>query len=362
LNALSRNILKTIAFFGAGAGILYLVYLNFNESYQEQCRLDGIPPEQCNLLQKVITDFAEANYFWIALVFVAFILSNLSRTLKWQMLLEPLGYKVNTTNAFLAIMLGYFANLGLPRLGEVVRCGALAKYERIPMEKVMGSVFMDRVTDVAIMILIVGLTLIMQYGLLSDFLKENAEFALSARGIIILLLIMSVLILLVYFIFKALKKYNPVFADRLIAMGKGFIEGLRGIRKLKRPYWFVFHSFFIWIMYFLMTYLAFFAYEPTAHLGIAAALMVYTLGALGMLIPTPGGMGSFHYLAVVGLALYGILPADGFSFANIVFFSVQLGCSVTLGLLALILLPVLNKNKLKENPTGNEIVESKNAS
>lgn len=359
MNALSRNILKAVVFFGLGLGILYIVYLNFDQSYREQCALDGIPAEECNLLRKVITDFSEANYFWILLVFIAFFISNISRTLKWKMLLEPIGYKVSNANAFLSIMLSYFANLGLPRLGEIVRCGALARYEKIPMEKVMGSVFMDRATDLVMMFLIVLLTLSMQFGLLTDFLNEHAEFALGWTGVLILLLVLVLMAVSAFIIFKLLRQYQPAFADRMIALGKGFLEGLKGIVKLRRPFWFIFHTTTIWVMYFLMTYLAFFAFEPTAHLGVAAALMVFTLGTLGMLIPTPGGMGSFHYLAVVGLALYGILPADGFSFANILFFSIQLGCNVTFGLLALILLPIINKREAVGSPEGTTVVQSK---
>jgi len=343
LNSSTRNILKFIAFLGAGLIVLYLVYLNFDQSWQEQCAIDGIPPEDCSLLKKVGQDFRSVNYFWILMVFAAFMLSNISRTYKWKMLLHPLGYQPKTSNAFLAIMLGYFANMGLPRLGEVIRCGALAKYEKIPMEKVMGTVFVDRATDMLMMILVVVFTLFMQYELLTEFLSDNARFDLSFKLIIAGLIIFLILIAAIYFGIVLLKKLRPSFADRILQMGRGFLEGIKGIRKLENPALFIFHSAMIWVMYFSMTWLAFYSFGPTADLGLAAALMVFTLGTLGMLIPTPGGMGSFHYLAVIGLSLYGVHEADGFSFANILFFSVQIGCNVTLGILALILLPILNK-------------------
>lgn len=347
MNPLLRNLIKVILFLGAGLLILYLVYLNFNESYQAQCELDGIPPEECDLIRKVITDFTTVNYFWILLVFTAFILSNVSRTMKWKMLLEPLGYKVSTANGFLSIMLGYFANLGIPRMGEVVRCGVLARYEKVPLEKVMGTVFMDRATDMIMMFLLVLFTLVMQYELLMGFLQENAEFALTPTGALLIFLALLILFSLIWLSFRILRIFKPAFADKIIALGRGFLEGIKSIKRLKSPGLFIFHSIFIWVMYFFMTYLAFFSFAPTAELGVPAALMVFTLGTLGMLIPTPGGMGSFHYLAVVGLGLYGLSSADGFSFANVLFFSVQIGCNVTLGLLALILLPIINKKPIK---------------
>ena len=346
MNALTRNILKFTAFLGAGLLVLYLVYLNFDQAWQEQCVLDGIAAEDCSLLKKVGQDFRSVNYLWILLVFAAFTLSNIHRTIKWKMLLQPLGYRPGNSNTFLAIMLGYFANMGLPRLGEVIRCGALAKYEKIPMEKVMGTVFMDRATDMAMLISVVLFTLLMQYDLLSNFLRENVSFEPGLKMILLLIMILVLLIAAVYFTLVLLKKFKPAFADRLLQMGRGFLEGIKGIRNLEKPGLFIFHAAMIWVMYFAMTWLAFYSFGPTEHLGLSAALMVFTLGTLGMLIPTPGGMGSFHYLAVIGLSLYGVHEADGFSFANILFFSVQIGCNVSLGILALILLPIINKKKV----------------
>lgn len=361
MSPLLRNILKMIGFFAAGLLILYLVYLNFNSAYQAQCAIDGIPSEDCNLLKKVGDDFKVVNYFWIAMVFVAFTLSNISRTMKWKLLLAPMGYKVSGFNAFMTIMLGYFANLGLPRMGEVVRAGAMAKYENIPMEEVVGTVFIDRATDLVMMALIVILSLVFQYELIATFLSENAEFAMGWTGFLLFLLILAFGGVLAYYGFVILRKFKPNFADRIIAFGKGVLVGIKSIKNVKKPVWFIFHSALIWVMFFLMTWLAFFSFGPTSSLGVPAALMVFTLGSLGMLIPTPGGMGSFHYLAVVALGLYGVNSADGFSFANIVFFSVQLGCNVTLGLLALILLPIVNKDKVvSESGVFEEILKEEN--
>ena len=94
----------------------------------------------------------------------------------------------------------------------------------------------------------------------------------------------------------------------------------------------------------MMTYLCFFAYEPTAGLSPVAGLMVFVFGAFGIVIPSPGGMGTFHFLAIQALAMYGISGGDAFSFANILFFSVQLGCNVVVGIVALIILPIINQN------------------
>ena len=125
----------------------------------------------------------------------------------------------------------------------------------------------------------------------------------------------------------------------------GFVEGLQTIRKLDRPFLFVLHSINIWVMYFLMTYVCFFAFEPTAALSANVALVVFVFGGWGIVIPSPGGMGTYHFLATTALGFYGIAGDDGFSWSNISFFTIQIGCNITVGLLALILLPIINREK-----------------
>jgi uncharacterized membrane protein YbhN (UPF0104 family) len=97
-------------------------------------------------------------------------------------------------------------------------------------------------------------------------------------------------------------------------------------------------------MYFLMTYFCFKAFEPTAHLGALAALLIFVFGSLGMIIPTPGGMGSYHALVIAGLMLYGINQNDAFSFAMIIFFTINIFGNILFGIIALILLPGYNRH------------------
>lgn len=142
-----KKVLQFLFFAGFGVLILWLVYRSQNAAFMEQCRLDGKPEDQCNLMRTLIQDFRSASPWWLLLVMATFTVSNAFRAWRWQMLLEPLGYKTRFANGFWSIILGYFANLGLPRMGEVTRAGALARYERIPAERVMGTLVIDRLMD-----------------------------------------------------------------------------------------------------------------------------------------------------------------------------------------------------------------------
>lgn len=132
---------------------------------------------------------------------------------------------------------------------------------------------------------------------------------------------------------------------KILGMLKGFWEGIKSVAKLRNPWLFALHSLNIWVMYFVMTWLGFQAFGPTAHLGLMAALTVFAFGTLGMVIPSPGGMGTFHFLVITALtAFYGIKGDDAFSVANIIFFSIQIGLTSLLGIAALLILPIYNKH------------------
>lgn len=340
------NILKGIGFFGFGFLILFLVYRKQNKSYLEQCQLDNVPLEECNLILKVWTDITTADLSWIFILLILFMLSNLSRALRWKMQFEPLGYKPKVANTFLAIMLGYFANLGIPRAGEFVKAGIITQYENVPFEKVMGTIVVDRAMDFLCLFVVIFLSVVLEYEVVWAYIFSNSNFGSQIISLFsnpyfyVVLAILGTGIW--YFFFY--KSQNSLF-QKLRHMLIGFLSGIRSIKDIKNPSIFIFHSIFIWVMYYLMTYLCFFAFIPTEHLSASAGLVVFVFGTLGMVIPTPGGMGSYHFLLGEALKIYGISDADGFSFANILFFSIQIFCNIGFGILAIFLLPWVNKSK-----------------
>ncbi|MCB0703825.1 MAG: flippase-like domain-containing protein [Saprospiraceae bacterium] len=348
------NILKILIFFGVGAGILYLVYRDQDAAWQAQCAIDGVPAADCSLIGKILDDFASSNFFWLFLVLVAFSISNISRSARWLMLLRPLGYKPSMVNGFFTIMLGYFANLGFPRIGEVIRAGTFARYEGIPTEKVFGTVVVDRIADVITLALVLAFTFLIEFDRILALLRSfgNAGGAESGGGwfkwLVISMLAIGILGGLLVMIFWQQVKTSKLY-KKVLGIGIGFLDGIRTIQKLEHPGRFILHSLNIWFMYYLMTYLGFHAFAPTAELGALPALMVFTVGALGIVIPSPGGMGTYHALVTACLvSMYGIAKADAFSFANILFFSIQLGCNILLGVMALVVLPIYNRKSAEK--------------
>ncbi len=345
---LFKNILQFLLFLGIGAVILYLVYRSQNTAYLADCAQRGIPAADCSLMNKLLADFRSTNFWWIGMVSLAFIISNWSRTVKWQLLLEPLGYTPKFHNAFLSILVAYFANLGLPRMGEVVRAGVLSKYEKLPPEKVMGTIVVDRVVDVLCLGLVFLLALMFQGKRLlnpGEFVTGEAKVEQvepTSFSLWWLAIGFGLAVVVVFLLRK--KLMQTALYHKVVTLAKGFWEGIKSVANLRNPWLFTFHSLNIFLMYFLMTWFGFKAFEPTTHLGLIAALTVFAFGTLGMVIPSPGGMGTFHFLVITSLTLfYGIKGDDAFSVANIIFFSIQIGLTSLLGIIALLLLPVLNK-------------------
>ena len=327
--------------------ILAIVYRNQDAAFQAQCLAEGIPSDECSLLDKLAGDLSTVKWSWLGLTLLVFLISNFFRAWRWQQLIEPLGKKVYFWNSFWSVMIGYFANLGFPRMGEVVRAGLLGRYEGIPVEKVMGTVVVDRILDVLCLLVVVGLAFFLQWDTLSNFVIESRGSSAGSGGFgPLLAMAVGVIVVGVVLIIWIFRKFqHNSFVKKIKNLASGFAEGLRSLTKVKNKPILLFNTVGIWVCYFGMAFLPFFSFPPTEHLGIDAALMVFIFSALGIVIPSPGGMGTYHFMVIQALALFSIAGDDALSFANIMFFTLQIGVNVLFGLIGLLMMPLLNNGK-----------------
>jgi len=261
-----------------------------------------------------------ANYWWLLFsVFFGFI-AYLSRARRWMLLINPLGYKPTFLNTFNALMVGYLANLALPRVGEITRCVALGKKEKMPADQLLGTVIVERVID-TISLIIIMIVLIFTSSLeIKQFINESIinpiEQSIGSTWILwtpLILLGTTTLILMIVYR-RNLRKIK--FFAKLFNFLKGIVNGLTTIINLERKGEFIFHTAFIWINYFLMTWLVVFSLEATSHLTIGNSIFLLVIGGLGMAAPVQGGFGAFHYIVSRGLlVIYGIHLEDGLAYA-----------------------------------------------
>ena len=283
-------ILKYIASLSFAGLIIYLLFRN---------------QDPVALIEKI----SEVEFGWVILSMIFGGWAYINRGLRWIVLIDALGYQSSKMNSVSAVSVGYFTNMFIPRAGEISRCTALNRVEKIPVDKLFGTILVERVIDFAFLISLFLLTLILKFDLILKFFSElgsqssGSESSNSTKYYVLL-----AILLFFTLVYCSLKKWivKTSFYEKIVEFIKGLKEGFKSIKKMKRKSAFWFHTFSIWIMYFLMTYICFQAIPETSHLSITDGLFLLVLGGIGMVIPTPGGVGSYHAIVMIGLSVLGV--------------------------------------------------------
>jgi glycosyltransferase 2 family protein len=277
-------------------------------------------------IHQILREFREANYLWILMAAAATLLSHVLRAKRWNLLIGSMDYPVKTGQTFYALMTGYLSNLAVPRLGELTRCLVLSRSGTPPLNTLIGTVLIERVFDMLCLGLIIFLTIAFQLGFLREFLDRMVINPLLGQGSANMLglgLIFVVGLLLMVWALLALRsklKDPPEngFFFKLKRQVHGVKNGVKTIARMEKKVQFLLYSAGIWMLYFLMVYLCFFALSSTAHLGVSTGITLLAVGSLGIVAPVPGGIGTYHFLTITALTeLYGIAPEPAISYAYI---------------------------------------------
>ncbi len=326
MNKSISNIIKFVIFLALG---ILLIWLSLKDLTSQE-RTD------------IIASFKSVNYYWVLLSVLSGILSHLIRANRWRRLLAPMNYRPSLKNMFLATMVGYFANLAIPRLGEVSRCGILLKTDKIPISKSFGTIIAERVFDLIIFILIFIATVFIEHKRIGNYLNTNIYPKLSEKfavfteyNFIFILFGIIVIIVVLYLIFRKYLNENILFS-KIKEIIKGFWHGLKSLFLIKNPLLFLLETIAIWVLYFFMIYLCFFAFADTSNLTLGAGLAALIIGAIGIMV-TPGGIGLYPILIQETLKLYTIAKVTGLALGWVVW-SAQTLMIVIVGSISLILI------------------------
>lgn len=307
-------------------------------------------------------DISHADYRFVFLAMLVGWIAFVNRALRWNLLLEPMGYKINKWNALHAVSIGYLANLAVPRMGEITRCSAVAGVEKVPVQKLIGTVILERLVDLMMMGLCFVLALLTQKDLLMQFFtaanENGAKDEGSGNGILFLgsaVLVMLVCGAMVYAFRKQLMQIGLV--QKIVEFVKGMLEGVRSILQLKKQGAFWFHTLSIWIMYFLMGYLSFYSIDATSHLGLKDGIFIMVVASLGMVAPAPGGMGAYHFAVITGLSVLAIEVTDGQSYA-VITHSAQTLMMIITGSIGLVMLSLSRKRAKANNGATQQATQS----
>lgn len=330
-----RTILQYLLFLGLGIFFAWLSLKNLDKKSTEQIK------------QALVN----ARH-WLAIpVFGILIGSHLVRALRWRLLIEPLGYTPTKANSFFAVMIGYLVNMGVPRMGEIVKCTVLARYEKIPADKLVGTIILERMIDALTLLLVFGTTLVIQpelYTRIMDaFFNNDAakpEKKLFSQllpfiiiGIVILLTIIWMLVKK-----KTVKDLMAIFRK----IYQSIIQGITAIRHLKKRKQFIIYTLLLWLCYLAGGYIGFMAFRETEIYGVKEAFTILSAGSIGM-IASPGGIGAYAFLIEKTMQLYGLNAIIAAAFGWILWLA-QTSVILIGGILSFVALPYFNKKQNHE--------------
>lgn len=313
MNKLLKKTLKILLPIALGGFVLYWVYRDFDFARAR------------NVL------FHDTNWWWMLFSLLFGVLSHVIRGWRWKQTLAPLGANPKTSNCVDAVFLSYAANLVLPRLGEVTRCGVLVKNDGVSFAKSLGTVVTERLIDALTMVMLTGLTFVVQMPIFFRFLEETGTkipsliHLLTSPWFYIALFCVVGVVVLMCFLMSAL-----TFFEKVKGMVINVWEGVTSLRKVKGMPLFVFYTILIWVCYFLHFYITFYCFSFTSHLGFLAGLVLFVAGTFAVIVPTPNGAGPWHFAVITMMMLYGVDATDAGIFALIVH-SVQTLLVILLG-------------------------------
>jgi len=322
-----KKFLQVLFPLALGAFILFWVYRDFNFQRVGEVLSGGM------------------NYGWILLSLVFGVFANLFRGWRWKLALAPLGECPKTANCVYAIFISYASNLVIPRVGEVTRCGVLSKYDGVSFSKSLGTVVSERMIDTLCVGLITGLVLLSQMPVFATFFAETgtnvsryAEVLTSGHFYLIMLCALAALVLVLFLI------RNIALFAKVKGILKNVWQGVIALKDVRPIPLYIIYTLGIWVSYFLEFYLAFYAFDFSAHLGISAGLVMFVVGTLAVIVPTPNGAGPWHFAVMTMMMLYGVGKEDAGIFALLVH-GIQTFLLILLGIYGLSALPFTNKTK-----------------
>jgi uncharacterized protein (TIRG00374 family) len=330
-----KAVVQYLIFLGLGLGLIW---------YSSK----DLTPDQLTQLKN---SWKQARFVYIIPVVVVMLLSHFSRALRWIILMRPLGYKPSVTNTYMAVLLGYFFNMLVPRLGEVMKCTVLAKYEKVAPDKLVGTILAERAVDFVSLFLVAILMVIIQFDRIGAYTIDTITSLVKSKGGQVswmkMLMIIAVLGALVLVARWFLKKYHDNgIVIRIKAIGRGIWEGIKSLKNIDNKPAFFFHSIFIWAMYLAGIWMGFLAFPPVAHLGFQASVSILVFGSLGM-IATQGGIGAYQIAVEKTLVRFAIPNVMGLAFGWLLWAS-QTAIVLLSGIAALLLLPFVNNKKTAE--------------
>lgn len=341
------DVLKTVLFIGLGVFFIWLSVRNLSK-------------DDIHMILSSMSLVNNPNgWFFIGLSVVAIVSADLIRAARAQLLLKSIHYRPRFSMMFYSVMVCYIANLAVPRLGEILRCTFLQRYENVPFQKSLGTVILERAVDVVCWVFLVVVVLMLNNGLLSDLIVDQstqttlkdwfAQKGLSYLGNYLLYIIVLLVVLLIVLVRVTRNWWSkrPMLV-KVADFFKGIWHGFVSIKDIPHPWHFVFWTVLMWVFYFLGVYFFFHSLPYLKHIGAGAAFSVLVFGTIAFMI-SQGGLGSYPLITAGIVMLYGISYTQGLA-AGWIGWILQTVVTLILGLVSLVVTSFYKRHDASEIP------------
>jgi uncharacterized membrane protein YbhN (UPF0104 family) len=269
--------------------------------------------------------------------------ANIVRGLRWCLLIDHLGMPYRRSNALNAVLGNYTVNLVLPRVGEIWRCGVVSRYDKVPFSKLLGTLFVDRISDTLAVGFITLCLCLSNFRFFTGFSARYPALLDGLQGLtqsVWLYITIGVIALAVWLTFRYMA--HLPFIQKMRGLAADVWTGIKSVWQMKRKTLFLSYTVLLWFLYFLFFYTTFYAFDFTRPLGLTIGLIAFTMGSIAVAVPVQAGIGAWHFIIIATLVYFNVSKADAGTFALVVH-SVQTLWTALCGLVAIILLPILNK-------------------
>lgn len=319
MKAKTLSLLKYVFFLGLGALFLYFVFRDQD-------------------IEKMLQDLRNADYGYLIFSMIFGYAAYLFRGLRWLLLLKTMNYKTSANLATQAVASGYLANVVFPRAGEIVRCTSLYKVTGIPVNKLFGTILLERAVDLILLVVCIILSFILKFSELSSFFASLSSEAEPNETSHTSTLVFGGLLIAAatLYVFRNTLKGSKLYL-KVLSLWEGVKEGFKTAFYMKEKSLFAIYSLLIWLMYLLMTYICFFSIPETSNLDLVDGLYIMVIGGLGMVVPVQGGLGPYHAAVTLGIVSIGLAESTGITLAVLIHTAQSIMIIIT-GIIAAIVL------------------------
>lgn len=257
---------------------------------------------------KVFHILSQLSISWFFIFIISFFLSHFIRALRWKVMLKSTKPDSSVLNLFGATMIGYGLNSVIPRLGELYRGFFAGKWENVSRSVVLGTIIVERVIDILVLGISVLISVLIYEGdLYSEiaWLKTTVIFGFIGIFSIIIVLVLLVKLKEKFYslIIKIVSKFSEKIANKIAYIFEMLIDGFSTIKGTSSYIWVIIYSIIIMLNYGLTAELGFYVLnlQDSFEINYSMAWIVMTISAFGIIIPTPGGAGTYHFIGITVL-------------------------------------------------------------